>query len=406
MHYRFFLRDVLTKRARRLHRAAWIVVAALLFGGVPARLAFEEARLQKTYDKPIPAAEFARIIRDFSEEGGYFRSDNFVSNETSYLHIVDKLKELGGTGGAYIGVGPEQNFTYIAKVRPRIAFIVDIRRQAIIQHLMYKAIFHLSATRAQYLSLLFSKPIVGSGPGPDASAEDLVRYFSKAPTDGAAFKRNLSLISDTITRNFQVPMGEDDRAMLEYVYSAFCDENLNLQYRSGGFSRFGYGLRGSWGYFPTLSGLILSTDLHGRLGNFLAGRNDYEFVRSLEESNRVIPIVGDFGGTKALASVAAYLKKNGYTVTVFYTSNVEQYLFSGGEFDSFAKNVALMPITENSLFIRAYPNMRAPHPAQIGNHRITTLLQRITVFLDDYRHGRYTDYWTLVWTHYISALQP
>src|SRR5262245_41883289 len=97
----------------------------------------------------LAAAEFARLIRDLSEEGGYFRSDNFTSNETSYLHVVGKLKQLGATGGAYIGVGPEQNFTYIAKIRPRIAFIVDIRRQAMIQHLLFKAVFHLSPTRAE-----------------------------------------------------------------------------------------------------------------------------------------------------------------------------------------------------------------------------------------------------------------
>ena len=406
MNYGSMPKEVLKGRVRRLQRAACIVVTALLLGGVQARQAYDEARLQRTHDKPIPAAEFARIIKDFSEEGGYFRSDNFVSNETSYLHIVDKLKEFGTSGGAYIGVGPEQNLTYIAKIRPQIAFIVDVRRQAVIQHLMFKAIFHLAVTRAQYLSLLFSKPIVGAGPGPDASAENLVSYFSKAATDSAAFERNLALIGNTIAHDFRVPMEGSDRAMLEYVYSAFRDENLNLQYRSGGFGRYGFGSRGPWGYFPALSDLILETDLHGKLGNFLASRDDYRFVRSLQESNRVIPVVGDFGGIKALASVGAYLKKNGYTVTVFYTSNVEQYLFSGGGFDRFAKNVALMPITEKSLFIRAYPNMRARHPAQIDNHRVTTLLQKMTVFLDDYRHGRYTDYWTLVWTHYISALRP
>ena len=48
----------------------------------------------------LSAAEFARLFRDLSEEGGYFRSDNFTSNETSYLHVVDKLRELGATGGA------------------------------------------------------------------------------------------------------------------------------------------------------------------------------------------------------------------------------------------------------------------------------------------------------------------
>src|SRR5215471_1767552 len=83
----------------------------------------------------LAAAEFSRIVQEFSEEGGYFWSENLISNETSYLHIVPRLRELGASGGAYIGVGPEQNFTYIAKIKPQIAFIVDIRRQAIIQHL-------------------------------------------------------------------------------------------------------------------------------------------------------------------------------------------------------------------------------------------------------------------------------
>ena len=47
--------------------------------------------------RPIPAAElplqlsdeeFWKLVTDFSESGGYFRSDNFVSNETdiSVLH--------------------------------------------------------------------------------------------------------------------------------------------------------------------------------------------------------------------------------------------------------------------------------------------------------------------------------
>ncbi|HEU4389826.1 MAG TPA: hypothetical protein VFV34_18625, partial [Blastocatellia bacterium] len=98
----------------------------------------------QSHSDGIPAAEFARLVRDLSEEGGYFRSDNFTSNETAYLHVIDKLRQMGATGGAYVGVGPEQNFTYIAKIKPRIAFIVDIRRQAIIQHLMFKAIFELA----------------------------------------------------------------------------------------------------------------------------------------------------------------------------------------------------------------------------------------------------------------------
>ncbi|MCH8319557.1 MAG: hypothetical protein IH790_01195 [Acidobacteria bacterium] len=168
---------------------------------------------QKAYqpqpqEQVISAAEFSRMIREFSEEEGYFLSDNFVSNETSYLHVLGKLEELAATGeGAYIGVGPEQNFTYIAKIRPKIAFIVDIRRQAMIQQLMYKAIFHLSENRAQFLSFLFSKPLGEENPpGSDTSLPDLVSYFERTPGKKETFRGNLGIIEKTIQTDFHFPL--------------------------------------------------------------------------------------------------------------------------------------------------------------------------------------------------------
>src|SRR5438552_19074703 len=130
---------------------SWLLLLALV--AIPPATAGQSAAQQKAPES-LSAAEFSRLIRELSEDGGYFRSDNFTSNETSYLHVVDKLQQLGATGGAYVGVGPEQNFTYIAKIRPRIAIIIDIRRQAMIQHLMTKAVFHLAPTRSQFLSPL------------------------------------------------------------------------------------------------------------------------------------------------------------------------------------------------------------------------------------------------------------
>ena len=67
-------------------------------------------------------AAFAALIERLSEPGGYFDTDNLISNETSYLHVIGTLRELGVSGGAYIGVGPDQNFSYIAAIRPSIAF--------------------------------------------------------------------------------------------------------------------------------------------------------------------------------------------------------------------------------------------------------------------------------------------
>ena len=326
-------------------------------------------------------------------------SDNFTSNETSYLHVVDKLRERGVTGGAYIGVGPEQNFTYIAKIRPRIAFILDIRRQAVIQHLMYKAIFHLSPNRAQFLSRLLSKPLPKEGaPAPlareDVAPADLMTVFGKIASADQTYAANLAEIKKIIQDDFQFPLSERDRESLEYVYKSFRENGLDIAFRLDA-SYYG-------GYFPSLKDLVLQTDLNGKTGSFLASAEDYNFVRDMQKKNLIIPVVGDFGGTKALAAIGDYLRKNGLTVTSFYTSNVEQYLFDSAVFEGFAKNIKKLPINDKSMFIRAVFHMRYTHPARIQNHMSVTLLQQMKVFLKDFDEGLYPSYRELIVTNYIA----
>ncbi|PYT02346.1 MAG: hypothetical protein DMF60_21600 [Acidobacteria bacterium] len=357
----------------------------------PPRATQSNQPQQKPPDS-LSAQEFSRLIRDISEEGGYFFSDNLISNETPYLTVLDKLRQLGTTGGAYIGVGPEQNFTYIAKLRPRIAFILDIRRQAVIQHLMYKALFQLSPGRPQFLSRWLSKPLTKDAPSPDASITELLTYFNKTPADDQTYAQGLAAIRKAIQEEFQFPLAQRDQSSLEYVYKSFRDSGLETSFRLNGWSD---------GEFPTLSEVLLQHDQHGNPGNFLASRDDYDFVRGLHMKNLIIPVVGDFGGKKALVTIGDYLRKSGLTVTAFYTSNVEQYLFEDGLFTAFANNVRKLPISESSLFIR-WVYQRYYHPARMAGQRSTSLLQRMNIFLTDYDAGRYQSYTDVISTNYIA----
>src|SRR3954465_5854835 len=83
-------------------------------------------------------AAFWQLVCDLSEPGGSFISDNFVSNERAFQRVIPELKTSTKPGGVYLGVGPDQNFPYIAAIEPRMAFIVDIRRDNMLLHLMYK----------------------------------------------------------------------------------------------------------------------------------------------------------------------------------------------------------------------------------------------------------------------------
>src|SRR5262245_48240744 len=102
--------------APRLTRA--IVAAALAVLGGSATAAQAPTSLSDS--------AFARLSASLSEPQGYFDTDNLISNEDSYLHVIGTLKRLGVTGGVYLGVGPDQNFSYIAAVHPHIAFMIDI----------------------------------------------------------------------------------------------------------------------------------------------------------------------------------------------------------------------------------------------------------------------------------------
>src|SRR5260370_35630985 len=92
---------------------------------------------------------FWNIVTEFSEPGGYFRSDNFVSNETTFQYVIKDLKKAT-PGGVYLGVGPDQNFTYIVAMQPRMEIIFVLRREDMLQHLMYKALIEMSSDRADF----------------------------------------------------------------------------------------------------------------------------------------------------------------------------------------------------------------------------------------------------------------
>lgn len=350
------------------------------------------AAFESSQDR-IPAAEFSKIIKTFSEEGGYFLSDNLISNEDSYLSVLNKMRELHVSGGAYIGVGPEQNFTYIAKLHPTIAFIIDIRREALIQHLMYKALFHLSKDRTEFLARLLSRRITGKDtPGTASSVGKLMNYFSIAPADSEYSTSNLAEIERTIQTDFEVPLTQHDRDFLEYALKTFFRDGVDISFQ------FNSPRRGGGSFMPSLRELIEQTDPDGKPGSFLASADDYQFVRDLHEKNRIIPVTGNFAGPKTLKAIAGYLRDHSYSVNVFYTSNVEMYLFQDDVFDAFVENVRALPTTNTSIFIRS---AQGRGRMSLGNFRMTTLLQYISVFKKDHQAGLYPDYRTMVNTHYI-----
>src|SRR5437879_1148368 len=169
--------------------------ATLALFGLLAYISGGSSTAADTLPSGLTDREFWQMIVDFSEPDGYFRSDNFLSNETGYQSVIPTLHRRLQPGGVYLGVGPEQNFTYVAALQPKMAFIVDIRRQNMIEHLMYKALMETSQDRGEFLSRLFSRP----SPAvltPDASADALARADEEVQASTNFFNTNSRIVLD------------------------------------------------------------------------------------------------------------------------------------------------------------------------------------------------------------------
>jgi hypothetical protein len=321
-----------------MRRFASLVVAAGLSLSLPGTGASRVVELTGASVRELPSRlsdqAFWRLSVDASEPGGYFRSQditNLTSNEIWYQTVIPELVERAGTGGVYLGVGPEQNFTYIAALRPKMAVVFDVRRGNFNLQLMYKALFELATDRAEFLSMLFGRPKL-AGVSTTSSAEDLFRALEATRPTDAVYQRQLLAIEDRLVRGHGFPLRAADLGAIRTIYQTF--------YYSG------VAVRAS----PTYEDLMTATDSAGVNRSYLASEQGFGVVKDLESRNLVVPVVGDFAGPKAVKTIGGYLRIQGGLVSAFYLSNVEDYLY--GRWDLFCRNVASLPIDASSTFIR------------------------------------------------------
>jgi hypothetical protein len=291
--------------------------------------------------------EFWQLSRELSEADGYFRSDNLLSNELYFPEVLDALVDRVPRQGVYLGVGPEQNFSYIAAVAPRLAFIVDVRRGNLHLHLLYKALFELSHDRADFVSRLFTKPRPAGLDSASPIGTIMDAFWTVDTSARDVFDRNLAAVQDHLTRTRRLPLGPQDLEAIATVYASFYWFGPSITYSSS--SSSGFGRNNMANYHQ----LMVSTDARGVPRSFLASDEAFRTVQDLHRRNLIIPVVGNFGGARALRGIGQWVREREATVSMFYLSNVEQYLRQDGLHGVFCANVASMPLTERSTFVRS-----------------------------------------------------
>jgi hypothetical protein len=318
-----------------------------------------------------PSRSPRELFETLGERERHHLPQNYVSSETSQLQVAPLLLERRRPGGAYIGVGAEQNFSYIALVEPEVAFIIDPRRSIVLLHLLYKAMFDKARTRSEFVSFMIGRGYDASDEPPrNARVADVIAHVEELGQFPELSRTTLAVLMDRISTKFGFKLTARDRATLTEINKEFYEHELDIRFEQEG--------KIDPGYVKFREQLALRAPNGKELG-FLSHDRAFRYVQRMHRENRIFVMVGDLAGDKALSGIAAYLKAEQIPLRTFYVSNLEEPLFALKTWPKWVKNLEALPADEHAVFIRTWFGGDR-HPYQLPGLRTTTLLQPLADF--------------------------
>ena len=147
----------------------------------------------------------------------------------------------------------------------------------------------------------------------------------------------------------------------------------------------------------------MERDRSERQSNYLVTEESYQYIKSLQAKDLIVPVVGNVAGDKALVAIGRYARARGEAISVFYISNVEQYLMRDGLFPQFAENVKRLPRDSKSVFIRSYFGRFGMNPPlSMPGHLSTSILATMDSFVKEYEAGNIRSYIDLIDHGYVG----
>src|SRR5262249_36630431 len=147
-----------------------------------------------------------------------------------------------------------------------------------------------------------------------STASELFGAYLNAEGSQEIYQENLKAIEDVLIKKhgFQLTMG--DLEGIRWAYGNYYQFGPSINYNSSLSANVPPAIVGATGgnrggnNGVTYASLMMSDDGRGQDRSFLANEENFAFVKDLETRNLIIPVVGDFGGDKAIRAVGRYLK--------------------------------------------------------------------------------------------------
>lgn len=321
--------------------------------------------------EPIEKMPYKALLDRLSERpAGPASADNLMTNEDSIASVLDRLAELP-VRSAYLGVGPDQNFSMIAAARPSVALILDFRTKNRNLHLLHKTLVASSVDRAAYLSRLWGRsPMID--PATRADAARLVAAFAADSLKPDLLAEAQEMVRRSLeTNGFRA---EEDLAEIRKIQARLAGPGPEARFLA---------LK----MYPTLGRLIAMKTRSGRPGHWLADDAHFDIVRRLHQADAILPVVADWSGTQAMPNIAAYLSEVRVKVGCVYVSDVEFFLFRAGSFHRYVANLARLPIADEAVIVRT-STREIEHPERVAGHSSTTIARSLPAFLEAARAGK------------------
>ncbi len=316
--------------------------------------------------KPLPEflfpdrdANFSKIVQHLSKPESGPAADNLMTNEDSFTRVSAEIEHRAPKNSLYLGVGPDQNFSLIAHAQPTLALIIDYRRRNQLLHLLHKALFALSNDRRDYLSRLTARSIEGK-------TSDLALQFAAVPMDRGKLDTSIAEVA-TYLRSFQF-LTVEDLETIATIQARLAGPGVNYRFLA---------LR----MYPTLSKLMSMP------GHLLSVEAIYQRVRDLQRADRIIPIVGDWGGPGGFPRLGAWLRDHSLKVGTIYISDVEYFLIRAGRLAAYAESLHQLPSHPDAIIVRT-STREIDHPERLAGDSSTTIVRPLARFLAQSRLGR------------------
>lgn len=252
-----------------------------------------QIRVPDDIREPLPA-EARRLLEAIPNEGTprperhYFRSNEWRQ---------DLLRpHLEGLGGAYVGVGSDQNYTMAAMAGSKLLLLVDYDPRIPWVHEIYRVLVSASET-------------------PDAL---IARFAEENEADTVALLRE----------------GLEGHPDAERIVRHF------------------EGRRRPWFHYLRR---VQRLERDGRPFSWLGDRELYDYVRTLHRSGRIVSRNGDVTAERTVRAIGEAARRIGLPVRVVYLSNAEQFFPYS---DSFIENMRALPTDERSVVVRTLRHRR------------------------------------------------